>query len=63
MVRGAEGLNVIAPTWFSLSDEAGGFRSFADSSYVRQAHEMGLEVWGVWDDFNYGLETGNTISV
>lgn len=63
MVSGAEGLNVIAPTWFSLSDEAGGFRSFADSSYVQQAHGMGLEVWGVWDDFNYGLETGNTISV
>lgn len=43
----AEGLNVISPTWFKLSDNEGGFTSFATSSYVQQAHDMGLEVWGL----------------
>lgn len=53
VTAGADSLNVIAPTWFSVSDEQGGLRSFASSSYVKKAHDMGLEVWGVVDDFNY----------
>ncbi len=52
----ANGMNVIAPTWFSLNDNQGGFRSFASEDYVAAAHGKGLQVWGVWDDFNYGLE-------
>ena len=43
----AGSLNVIAPTWFSVSDGMGGLRSFAEASYVKKAHEKGLEVWGV----------------
>lgn len=57
MAAGASGINVIAPTWFSLNDENGGFRSFASQDYVNQAHGLGLQVWGVWDDFNYNNET------
>ncbi len=63
VAAGASGMNVIAPTWFSLNDEEGDFRSFAARDYVDRAHAMGLEVWGVWDDFNYGLETGSSVSV
>lgn len=53
MVAGTKGMNVIAPTWFSLSDNEGNFQSFASNSYVERAHGMGLQVWGVLDDFNY----------
>lgn len=53
MVAGTRGMNVIAPTWFSLSDNEGNFQSFASSSYVERAHGLGLQVWGVLDDFNY----------
>ncbi len=63
MINGSKGLNVIAPTWFSLCDEEGNFRSFAASGYVEKAHAQGLQVWAVWDDFNYENETGNDISV
>ncbi len=49
----AKGLNVIAPTWFSLSDNEGGYESFASRNYVDRAHAKGLKVWGVLDDFNY----------
>lgn len=63
MAAGANGLKIIAPTWFSLNDEAGNFRSFGEKSYVDRAHGLGLEVWGVWDDFNYNNETGSSVSV
>ncbi len=54
---------MIAPTWFSLTDNEGNFRSFASSQYVEQAHGQGLQVWGVWDDFNYKNETGADVNV
>ena len=63
MVSGTKGMNVIAPTWFSLSDEEGNFRSYASKDYVDSAHAMGLQVWGVLDDFNYNNETGANLSV
>ncbi len=62
MLAEGKGLNVIAPTWFSLNDNEGNFRSFASMKYVQQAHDAGLQVWGVWDNFNYKNETGTDIS-
>ena len=59
----AKGMNVIAPTWFSLCDNEGGYESFASSDYVNRAHNMGLEVWGVLDDFNYNNVNNAGISV
>lgn len=61
MVQNSVGMNVIAPTWFSLNDNEGGFRNFGEASYVERAHNYGLVVWGVWDDFNYEGETGENI--
>ena len=61
MVAGTKGMNVIAPTWFSLIDDEGQFRSFGEASYVDKAHSMGLKVWGVFDDFNYRNETKTVI--
>ena len=62
MVAEGKGINVIAPTWFSLTDNDGGFRSFGTTQYVNKAHDYGLQVWGVWDNFNYKNETGSDIS-
>lgn len=53
MLVNAKNLNVIAPTWFSLNDSQGGYESFGTADYVERAHNMGLQVWGVLDDFNY----------
>ncbi len=63
MAAGANGMNVISPTWFSLNDEEGNFRSFGTKDYVDRAHALGLKVWGVWDDFNYNNETNSSVSV
>lgn len=62
MVKEGKSINVIAPTWFSLKDSDGElFRSFASAKYVEKAHGYGLKVWGVWDDFNYALDTKTVV--
>lgn len=45
-------MNVIAPTWFTLSDNEGNYESLASKSYVEKAHEKGLQVWAVVDNFS-----------
>ena len=47
----AKGLNTISPTWFYLTGNEGNIVSFASRDYVDRAHEMGLEVWALADDF------------
>lgn len=48
-----KGLNVISPTWFKLSDNDGGFTSFAGQDYVDKVHDMGMEVWGLVENIEY----------
>lgn len=62
MLSEGQGMNVIAPTWFSVTDENGNLRSFGTANYVSIAHKNGLQVWGVFDDFNYELENSLSIS-
>ncbi len=45
-----EGMNVISPTWFNVKNEEGMLDSRADLSYVERAHELGLEVWGLFSN-------------
>lgn len=53
VTAGTKGLNVISPTWFKLSDNEGGFTSFASADYVDKAHSMGLEVWALVENIEY----------
>lgn len=52
MIASTKGVNVIAPTWFTLSDNEGNYESLASRSYVEKAHAMGLQVWAVVDNFS-----------
>ncbi|HYE12357.1 MAG TPA: glycosyl hydrolase family 18 protein [Patescibacteria group bacterium] len=48
-----QGLNVISPTWFVLSNGSGDIRSIADVRYSNWAHKNGYQVWAlVTNDFN-----------
>lgn len=49
------GINVICPTWFKITAVDGSVTSLANASYVEAAHEMGLQVWGLVDDFTPGV--------
>ena len=57
------GVNVISPTWFSVTSIQGNISSLASSDYVSQAHAKGLEVWGLIDNFDKDVSTLDTLSV
>lgn len=62
-LENTKGVNVISPTWFALTDNDGNFSSFASQSYVDRAHDMGLEVWALIDNFtNPDVETYEVLS-
>lgn len=60
------GVNVVSPTWFSISSNDGDLASLASEDYVSTAHEKGMEVWGLMDNFSTEIDTttvlGNTAS-
>ena len=63
VTRNAKGiLNVISPTWFKLADTTGNISSLAQASYVEKAHNMGMQVWVLADDFSYGEDGSYFVS-
>ena len=61
LISNTKGVNVIAPTWFMLTDNNGNYDSLADRNYVDQAHAAGLQVWAVLDNFNRGDEVQSEV--
>lgn len=57
VLKNAEGVNVISPTWFSLTGNDGSYRSLASQEYVDTAHEMGLQVWALLDNFSADVQS------
>lgn len=55
-------MNTISPTWFSLSDNNGNFTSLASADYVTTAHNLGIEVWALIDNFNTSVDTNEVLS-
>lgn len=58
VVENVTGINVISPTWFFLYDNEGTVESIASREYVDEAHERGLEVWALVDDFTHSADNG-----
>lgn len=57
VLANTQGINTISPTWFSVIDNSGTISSLASADYVNQAHSMGLEVWGLIDNFSSTADT------
>lgn len=51
MVQNTKGINVVSPTWFDFKDTSGAITSFANESYVQEAHSRGMQVWALCSDF------------
>ena len=51
VLSNAKGINVISPTWFRLADNEGGLTDIASLSYVKTAHNAGVQVWGLVSNF------------
>lgn len=59
LLDATEGVNVVSPTWYQLSDSTGGFNSFAQQEYVDYIHETGRQIWPLWSDFtSVSVENG-----
>lgn len=56
-IQNMTGVNVISPTWFSVADNSGNITNIATADYVAQAHERGLQVWGLVDNFSENVTT------
>lgn len=56
------GVNVISPTWFALADNEGNVESLGSKTYVEEAHEKGLQVWGLVDDFSPDMDNSVMLS-
>lgn len=51
LMANVSGVNVVSPTWFSLTDKKGNLSSLADLDYVEKAHGKGMQVWALVNDF------------
>ena len=56
------GVDVISPTWFSLTDNEGNIRSIGKKSYVKKAHKDNLQVWGLVSDFSSDMDTSMVLA-
>ena len=63
LLANTKGVNVISPTWFSLSDNSGNFSSLASTDYVSAMHERGIEVWALLDNFSGEVTTSEVVNV
>lgn len=61
LLAGTKGINVVAPTWFALTDNDGNYHSFADQAYVDLVHDKGMQVWAALDNFNQGENVNSEI--
>lgn len=57
-----KGLNVLSPTWFSAKDNEGNIKSLASSDYVNYAHEAGMDVWALVDNFSEKVDSKELLS-
>jgi spore germination protein YaaH len=62
LLKNSQGVNVVSPTWFAVNKDDGSYTSLAQESYVKEAHQMGLQVWALVDDFSKDMSIYNVLS-
>ena len=50
------GVNVIAPAWYSVTDESGNMSSYASADFVSKMHQRGIDVWALVSDFDTNVD-------
>ena len=53
ILAGAKGINVISPTWFTITDDNGHIDSIGSKAYVDACHAAGVKVWGLFDNLQH----------
>ncbi|MGN0315391.1 MAG: glycosyl hydrolase family 18 protein [Fusicatenibacter sp.] len=62
MTANMSGVNVISPTWFSVTDNSGILIDRSSAEYVSQAHAAGLEVWGLIENFDPNFDSSEALA-
>lgn len=50
------GVNVLAPTWYSITDSSGNMTCIASAELVNKMHKSGIQVWALMDDFDTNVD-------
>lgn len=53
ILASAKGINVISPTWFTITDNNGHIDSIGSRAYVDACHAAGVKVWGLFDNLQH----------
>lgn len=61
LLNATKGVNVVAPTWFTVSGNKGEVTSLASDTYVSRAKSLGVEVWAVCNDFGKDSKIGKVL--
>lgn len=61
-IASTKGLTTISPTWFSVKNNRGDISSIASSTYVNYAHQSGIDVWGLVDNFSDNIDQFELLS-
>ena len=57
-----KGLTTLSPTWFSVADNNGNLNSIASQEYVNYAHQSGIDVWALVDNFGDNIDQMELLS-
>lgn len=52
----ASGVNVLAPTWYSVTDSSGSMSCYASTGLVNKMHQRGTDVWALVSDFDTNVD-------
>lgn len=52
----ASGVNVLAPTWYSVTDSLGSMSCYASAGLVNKMHQRGTDVWALVSDFDTNVD-------
>lgn len=54
LIAETKDVNIVAPTWFSISSEEGRIDNKASREYVNKVHKAGMQLWAVLENFSSG---------
>lgn len=55
-IAAATGVNVLAPTWYSVTDSSGNMSCYASAGLVNKMHLRGTDVWALVSDFDTNVD-------
>ncbi|WP_343207858.1 glycosyl hydrolase family 18 protein [Anaerolentibacter hominis] len=62
MLSGTKGVTTVSPTWYSVNGSDGSISSLASQRYVDRAHNLGIEVWALVNDFDKDVDMMKVLS-